>query len=124
LLGLIFGCGTWSPNAPRLRYTRGVPRLTQRSISHLPLRKTPVFGDLVELWFKFYIRQRPHYVNLADYAGYWVCTVTTKTGVTVLCRWGTFAALFTGVFPPHVYFSCLKLLSPGIQSSSLVRLDL
>jgi len=45
---------------------------------------TPEFGGLVELRCIFYSRQRPHYSNLADYAGYWVCTVTTNTGVTIL----------------------------------------
>jgi len=75
LLGLILGCGTWSPNAPRL---------TQRSVSGEVSGvwgKTPEFGGLVELRCIFYTRQRPHYANLA---GYWVCTVTTNTGVTIL----------------------------------------
>jgi len=41
---------------------------------------TPEFGGLADI---FYTRQRPHYANLADYGGYWVCTVTTNTGVTI-----------------------------------------
>jgi len=66
-----------------LRCTIGVPRLTQRSVSDFPLEKTPDFGNLVELRCIFYIHQRPHYANLADCARYWVCTVTTNTGVTI-----------------------------------------
>jgi len=53
-----------------LRCTIGLPRLTQRSVSDLPLGKTPEFGDLVELRCIFYIRQRPHYANIAECAGY------------------------------------------------------
>jgi len=59
------------------------PLVTQRSVSDLPLGKTPEFGALVELPCRFYIRQRPHYANLPDYAGYCVCTVTTNTDVTI-----------------------------------------
>jgi len=56
-----------------LRYTEGIPRLTQRSVT-FPW-EGPQSSVVLERVI-FYIRHQPHYAN---YAGYWVCTITTHT---------------------------------------------